>query len=351
MPATYHRSRRPLGVRLPRDFLCRRFPGVLHSGPLWLQSSARSCPYLLLAGIAGRRSDQGTPATEALAGSPRPGSGRALPHTSAWAYRTWSHWQSSSRRSQRSMSGLTNIETSAQVVEALEPVTGSFTFTIFAVGVGGTGLLSVPVRAGSAAYALGQAQRWPVGLDRRPTQAKAFYATIAGADHAGNGAQFLAHQSHQGPLLECCHQRCGGGASDGVMTVMPGDCKVTGTFTVRIAADDQLGRNGRHSCICLRREWYASGREAMLRRERRRTRGNADLDLQCPPRAAPQSEANQQSLEHAVLHSTDKWENSAADPAALISLKHSVMARLDATVKGLSEVFPLRSFPYPSSFN
>jgi Mn2+/Fe2+ NRAMP family transporter len=43
----------------------------------------------------------------------------------------------------------------------------------------GTGLLAVPVLAGSAAYAIGEARKWPVGLARRPLQAKAFYATLA----------------------------------------------------------------------------------------------------------------------------------------------------------------------------
>jgi Mn2+/Fe2+ NRAMP family transporter len=48
----------------------------------------------------------------------------------------------------------------------------------FALGVIGTGLLAVPVLAGSAAYAIGEARKWPVGLARQPLQAKAFYATI-----------------------------------------------------------------------------------------------------------------------------------------------------------------------------
>ena len=54
----------------------------------------------------------------------------------------------------------------------------------------GTGLLSVPVLAGSAAYALGEARRWPVGLARKPKQAKAFYATIAVAMLGGAALNF-----------------------------------------------------------------------------------------------------------------------------------------------------------------
>jgi NRAMP (natural resistance-associated macrophage protein)-like metal ion transporter len=75
--------------------------------------------------------------------------------------------------------GVTNIETSSQAAEALKPVAGAFAFTVFALGIIGTGLLSVPVLAGSAAYALGESRKWPVGLARRPMKAKAFYGAIA----------------------------------------------------------------------------------------------------------------------------------------------------------------------------
>jgi NRAMP (natural resistance-associated macrophage protein)-like metal ion transporter len=71
------------------------------------------------------------------------------------------------------------LESAAQAAEALRPLAGPFAFGLFSLGIIGTGLLSVPVLAGSAAYALGEAQQWPVGLSRQPKQAKAFYATIA----------------------------------------------------------------------------------------------------------------------------------------------------------------------------
>jgi NRAMP (natural resistance-associated macrophage protein)-like metal ion transporter len=87
-------------------------------------------------------------------------------------------------------SGLTNIQTSAQAAEALRPAAGVFAGTIFALGVIGTGLLAVPVLAGSAAYAVGESLRWPTGLDREPRQAKAFYATIAGATAIGVALNF-----------------------------------------------------------------------------------------------------------------------------------------------------------------
>lgn len=81
--------------------------------------------------------------------------------------------------------GVTEIETSAQAASALRPLAGDFAFTIFALGVIGTGLLAVPVLAGSAAYALAEARKWPDGLARKPRKAKAFYATIAVATLVG----------------------------------------------------------------------------------------------------------------------------------------------------------------------
>jgi Mn2+/Fe2+ NRAMP family transporter len=74
--------------------------------------------------------------------------------------------------------GITDVQTSAQAAEALRPIAGVLTFVIFAAGIIGIGLLAVPVLAGSAAYALGEALGWPTGLARLPKDAKAFYGTI-----------------------------------------------------------------------------------------------------------------------------------------------------------------------------
>jgi NRAMP (natural resistance-associated macrophage protein)-like metal ion transporter len=75
--------------------------------------------------------------------------------------------------------GKTDIETSAQAAEALRPVAGAFAEIIFALGIIGTGLLAVPVLAGSAAYAIGEGRKWPVGLARKPKEAVSFYAVLA----------------------------------------------------------------------------------------------------------------------------------------------------------------------------
>jgi Mn2+/Fe2+ NRAMP family transporter len=66
-----------------------------------------------------------------------------------------------------------------------------FTFAVFAAGIIGIGLLAVPVLAGSAAYALGEALGWTTGLDRQPLEAKAFYGTIAVATVVGTLINFV----------------------------------------------------------------------------------------------------------------------------------------------------------------
>jgi NRAMP (natural resistance-associated macrophage protein)-like metal ion transporter len=75
--------------------------------------------------------------------------------------------------------GVTDIRSSSQAAEALRPVAGPAAEIIFALGIIGTGLLAIPVLAGSAAYAIGEGRKWPVGLSRRPRRAIAFYSVLA----------------------------------------------------------------------------------------------------------------------------------------------------------------------------
>jgi Mn2+/Fe2+ NRAMP family transporter len=77
--------------------------------------------------------------------------------------------------------GVTNIETSADAAKALRPIAGEFAFAVFALGIVGTGLLAVPVLAGSAAYALAETLGWRTGLAERPGRAPAFYGAITAA--------------------------------------------------------------------------------------------------------------------------------------------------------------------------
>jgi Mn2+/Fe2+ NRAMP family transporter len=81
--------------------------------------------------------------------------------------------------------GKTNIESASQAAEALKPIGGPYAFALFAAGIVGTGLLSIPVLAGSAAYAAGEAFKWRTGLALEPAEGRAFYATIAVATVIG----------------------------------------------------------------------------------------------------------------------------------------------------------------------
>jgi NRAMP (natural resistance-associated macrophage protein)-like metal ion transporter len=92
--------------------------------------------------------------------------------------------------------GITDIETSSQAAEALRPLAGRMTFTLFALGIIGTGLLAVPVLAGSAAYAVGEALKWPTGLDRKPLAAKGFYGILVVATLLGLAINFPLVQKH-----------------------------------------------------------------------------------------------------------------------------------------------------------
>lgn len=84
-------------------------------------------------------------------------------------------------------SGSATINTAADAAKALEPVAGRFAFLLFSLGIIGTGLLAVPVLAGSAAYAVGEARGWKCGLDQRPWEAVGFYTVIALATLLGIG--------------------------------------------------------------------------------------------------------------------------------------------------------------------
>lgn len=75
--------------------------------------------------------------------------------------------------------GVTDIQTSAQAALALRPIAGEFAFMLFSFGIIGTGLLAIPVLAGSSAYAMAGAFKWKNSLERKPMEAKHFYGIIA----------------------------------------------------------------------------------------------------------------------------------------------------------------------------
>jgi Mn2+/Fe2+ NRAMP family transporter len=86
--------------------------------------------------------------------------------------------------------GVTNINSATQAAEALRPLAGNFTFLLFALGIIGTGLLAIPVLAGSAAYGVAEAFGWPATLEAKAPDAVGFYTIIATATVIGFGLGF-----------------------------------------------------------------------------------------------------------------------------------------------------------------
>jgi len=129
--------------------------------------------------------------------------------------------------------GKTDIQTSAQAAEALRPVAGPFAFVLFAAGIVGTGLLALPVLAGSAGYALGEALHWPVGLERKPHQARGFYIIIAVATGIGLTLDLL----HVDPIKALYYSAIINGVSAAPIMVlimlMASNPRVMGQFTVK----------------------------------------------------------------------------------------------------------------------
>jgi Mn2+/Fe2+ NRAMP family transporter len=87
--------------------------------------------------------------------------------------------------------GIHEISSSAQAALALKPFAGRYAFLLFVCGIVGTGLLAVPVLAGSAAYGIGEARGWRIGLERKPKEAAGFYAAIGAATLVGSSLNFF----------------------------------------------------------------------------------------------------------------------------------------------------------------
>ncbi len=91
--------------------------------------------------------------------------------------------------------GITHIDSATQAAEALRPLAGDFTFALFALGIIGTGLLAIPVLAGSAAYGVAEIFGWRATLEAKPDEAAGFYTIIAAATLIGFGLGFTGIDS------------------------------------------------------------------------------------------------------------------------------------------------------------
>ena len=128
--------------------------------------------------------------------------------------------------------GVRIIETASQAAEALRPIAGVFTFAIFGAGIIGTGLLAVPVLAGSSAYALAESFSWREGLDRRLLQAKSFYATIAFSTLAGAALNFTALNPVRALYWSAVVNGVLAAPIMAVMMLIASDGRIMGSFTL-----------------------------------------------------------------------------------------------------------------------
>src|SRR5437867_7862445 len=81
--------------------------------------------------------------------------------------------------------GHRDIETARQAAEALRPLAGNAAYLLFTIGLVGTGMLGVPVLAGSSAYAISEAMAWGASLDKKPKVTPKFYSVLAVAMSLG----------------------------------------------------------------------------------------------------------------------------------------------------------------------
>ena len=128
--------------------------------------------------------------------------------------------------------GKTDIDSAQQAAEALRPIAGQFAFLLFSLGIIGTGLLALPVLAGSAAYALGEARNWPIGLGRKAAKAKAFYAVIGLATLIGLLLNFIGINPIHALVWSAIVNGVTAAPIMGLMMFMASSRKVMGQFVL-----------------------------------------------------------------------------------------------------------------------
>jgi Mn2+/Fe2+ NRAMP family transporter len=130
--------------------------------------------------------------------------------------------------------GNTAIQTAAQAARALEPLAGRFAYALFATGIIATGLLTVPVLAGAAAYAVGEAMHWRVGLEIKPAQATKFYVTLATATLVGLVLNFVHFDPIKSLFIAAVINGLLAAPVMALMMLMTRSKKIMGKFTLPI---------------------------------------------------------------------------------------------------------------------
>ena len=124
--------------------------------------------------------------------------------------------------------GITDIQTGAQAAEALRPLAGELAFLLFSIGIIGTGLIAIPVLAGSSAYALAEALKWPIGLERKLHRAKGFYGVLATATVIGVALNFIGMNPIKALFWSAVINGVAAVPIMIVMMLMTGNKKITG---------------------------------------------------------------------------------------------------------------------------
>ena len=130
--------------------------------------------------------------------------------------------------------GDSNIQTAAQAATALEPLAGRFAYALFSVGIIVTGLLAVPVLAGAAAYAVGEAMHWRVGLEASPRQATKFYVTLGIATLVGLLLNFIHFDPIKSLFIAAVINGVLAAPVMALMMLMTHNRKIMGTFRLPI---------------------------------------------------------------------------------------------------------------------
>ena len=128
--------------------------------------------------------------------------------------------------------GIKEVATSAQAAQALKPIVGEFAFVVFALGIIGTGLLAVPVLAGSAAYGLGEAWKWRTGLSKEPRDAFCFYSALAASGILGIGLTLSPIDPIKALYWSAVINGVVAVPIMSVMMLMTGDRRVMGKFVI-----------------------------------------------------------------------------------------------------------------------
>jgi Mn2+/Fe2+ NRAMP family transporter len=128
--------------------------------------------------------------------------------------------------------GLRDIQTADEAARALQPLAGKFASSVFALGIVGTGLLAVPVLAGSAAYAVSEVFQWTASLEKKLERAVRFYATIGMATFIGLLLNFVHLNPIKALFLSAVLNGVVAGPVMAFMMLLARNPKVMGEFTL-----------------------------------------------------------------------------------------------------------------------